>query len=242
MSFIKAWRIKESGLGFAGVLVLLLNPLLLNPYLLALKQGGFMTADLAAYRTHIDNILATAVDSSTWTTAIKDQALRLALQQYDRFPVYESSFTVTAAGHMQDLSGITEIKQTLAVAYPWDGQTSLDAISTPHRYIGTNVIWFEQVEPQVGDLIRVRYFKTHAIKDLDSAAETTVPDIDQTPLATYAAGWACFLRARQLSENPAPPRAALDQLNTLCGQYLVAAREILRPAQPAAVAWPVLGL
>lgn len=201
-----------------------------------------MAADLAAYRTHLDSILATAVDAATWTTAIKDQALRLALQHYDRFPVYETSFTVTTAGHTQDLAGITGIKQTLAVAYPWDGHTSLDAIRTPHRYIGTNVIWFEQVEPQVGELIRVRYFKTHAIKDLDSAAATTVPDVDQTPLATYAAGWACFLRARQLSENPAPPHAALEQLNALCGQFMVAAREMLRPAQPAAVAWPQFGL
>ena len=38
-----------------------------------------MTADLAAYRTTVDALLATAVDASTWTDAIKDQALRQAL-------------------------------------------------------------------------------------------------------------------------------------------------------------------
>ncbi len=49
-----------------------------------------MTADLAAYRTTVDALLATAVDASTWTDAIKDQALRQALAEYDDHFVYEN--------------------------------------------------------------------------------------------------------------------------------------------------------
>jgi hypothetical protein len=55
-----------------------------------------MANDLAGYRTDLDNLLATAVDSSTWTTAIKDQALREALAEFNMQLVYETDFTVTA--------------------------------------------------------------------------------------------------------------------------------------------------
>lgn len=201
-----------------------------------------MANDLASYTTLVEDILAAAVDSSTWTTAIKSQALRMALQAYDLFPVYEASFTVTVAGHSQDLSAVTTLKQILSVAYPWDGHSTFEDLIAPHRFTAANVLWFEDVEPQINDVIRYRYLKTHTIKDLDAAASTTPPTTDAQAIATYAAGWACHLRARQLSENPAPPAAAIETLDRQSRNFITAARQMLRPMQPAALSWAQIGL
>lgn len=201
------------------------------------------TLALADYRTRLDNILATAIDSATWTTAIKDQALRHALESYDDRFTHETSFTVTTAGYDQDLSGITALRDILAVAWPWDDDADFHRLMRRFRTTGDQIIRFLDCEPAVDDVIRVRHTINHAIKDLDSAAATTVPDRHATMLATYAASWACHLRRRQLSENPAIPDHALAELTSLATQFHIDATALLRNARVADnPSWSHVGL
>jgi hypothetical protein len=198
---------------------------------------------LADYRDLLDDILATAVDAAAWTDDIFDQALRNALEAYnDRF-TYETEFTVTAAGRTQDLSSITALRDILALYYPWTDGAALDPRRRRHRVTADHTVYFEDCEPAAGDVILVRHTVQHAIKDLDSAAATTVPDRHATLLATYAASHACILRRRQLSENPAIPEHALGELTALAAQFQIAGAALLRTARVARnPSWSHIGL
>lgn len=172
-------------------------------------------ADLAGYRTKIGLLLASAVDSSTWTTDMLDQGVRMALDELNELLVYEATFTVSSAGYEQDLSGVTDLFRVLALAYPWaDGREFGQCLAT-WRLSGVNKAYFEQVEPQVGDEIRVRYLMTHKVEDLDSAVATTVPSVHEDWVQLVAAVHAAGLRVRQISENPAVPKDAAHTLRAL---------------------------
>lgn len=202
-----------------------------------------MTADLADYRESIDAILATAVDSSTWSTAIKDQALRSALAEYDEHFTYEASLTVSSTGREQDISSIAGVKDVLAAAYPWTDGADFATRQQRWRYVADQSIYFEGVEPHAGETLRVRYTKAHTLKDLDSAAATTVPDRHRQLLATLAASYACTLRLRQIGENPAIPDQAAEVLAEVSGRLAAAAGHLFvraRSAEP--VAWQEIGL
>jgi len=202
-----------------------------------------MTADLAAYRTTVDALLATAVDASTWTDAIKDQALRQALAEYDDHFVYETSVTITSGGANQDLSSMDALKDILAVAYPWSDEADFAACQQRWRYAADQTIYVETVTPQAGQVMRVRYTKRHAIEDLDAATATSVPDGHQLLLATLAAAFACTLRCRQLSENPAIPEHALAALADAAAHYRTQAAVLLRTARIAYnPVWSQIGL
>ena len=184
-----------------------------------------MANDLASYRTLVGQILATAVDSSTWTTEIIDDALRHAMNLYNRLPVYEISFTVASTDREQDLSTITDIDEVLAVAYPWSDGADFAARMRDIRSVADQTIYFEDTEPQEDEVIRVRYTKQHKIKDLDSAATTNIATRHARIVGLAAASHACVTRFRQLSENPATPKEALDALRLAASAYMDEARE-----------------
>jgi hypothetical protein len=202
-----------------------------------------MPALLADYRSELDNLLATAVDSSTWTTAIKDEAIRRALEEYNDFLIYESSFTVIDTGHEQDLSSLTALDQILAIATPWSNTSTFSLYLKAFRTISYQIIRIEQHEPAAGDLIRVRHTKKHTIQNLDSAVATTIPDNHKRMLSLGAAGWACDLRIRQISENPAIPKEAATQLRLIREEFMDRFQRALSNAQQRiAPAWSQIGL
>jgi hypothetical protein len=157
------------------------------------------------YRTDLDGLLATAVDGATWTTALKDEALRLALKEYDVRMVYETSHTVTTPGALQDLGDLPELDDILALAYPWQEGDSFAHRYARWRYINDQVIQLEGRTPRVGEVVRVRHTRLHRIQGLDGAAATTVPARHRRLIGLAAAGWCCDLRRRQVSESPALP-------------------------------------
>lgn len=172
--------------------------------------------DLTTYRANLDALLATAVDSSTWTTAIKDEALSRGLWDFDALLIYESSLTVTAAGYTQDVSSLAALDEVLAVAWPWHTGGDFSRLAVPWRSVEDHSILLETTgAPQVDDVIRVRHTRRHTIDGLAGAATTTVP-ARHAPLVTLAAAlWAIQLRLRQISENPAIPAAAATGLHAL---------------------------
>jgi hypothetical protein len=203
-----------------------------------------MPTILADYRTDLDNFLATAVDSSTWTTALKDEALRQALADLDGHLVYETTFTVVSAGYEQDLSAIPALYQVLALAYPWpEGARFEEHSCVSWRLTGPNRVYFEHREAQAGDAIRVRYAMRHAIDDLDAAAATTVPEQLRRTLVRGAAAYCCELRIRQLSENPAEPKEAPSLLRQLADSWRAEFHaDLSRTSTRRHVSWSSIGL
>jgi hypothetical protein len=172
-----------------------------------------------------------------------DAAIRLGLAEVDGCLVYESEVTVTIADHEQDLSSIPDLLGILALAYPWVSGADFGRRLVAWRSVGQGRVYFDVVEPQVDEVIRVRHTKRHTLTDLDGAIATTLPEVYRSPLGLASAAWACDLRRRQLSENPASPAEAARVLGELAATYRgeVARRLARQPAQPAPV-WAGLGL
>ncbi len=192
----------------------------------------------------VDEILGTAVDSSTWTTTLQDDALRHALMVYDGFPVYETSFTVTTTGEAQDLSSITALDRILAVAYPWTDGADFAARQRRIRTTDDARRLFRDLRTRRrrSDPRAPHRQPRHQRPRLGSAA-TTVPTHHARIIGLLAAAYACTVRARQISENPAIPRDALDALaQTAQALELAAYGQLRRIHDQDGPAWGSLGL
>lgn len=131
-----------------------------------------MTATLASVTTRLEQVIGSAVDSATWTSTIKTEAIRLSLD---------------------------DTNTTLGTSY--------------------------------------------TISSLDSANVTTLPDNMITTIAVGAAYHSCLIRLRQISENPALPATADEQLRNLAQQWNVLFAERLdRVAQRINPTWGNIGL
>lgn len=202
-----------------------------------------MMSTLADYRADLDGLLATAVDAATWTTALKDAALRLALQEYDARLVYESSMTVTTAGAQQDLAGITGLDEALALAYPWGDGADFASRTVCWRYVADQTILLEEVSPQAGQVIRVRHTCLHTLEGLDGATATTVSERHRRLVGLAAAAWCCELRRRQVSENPAITEEAAQVLAALAEHFRTMVQQWLSRSQTGGVLrWAGVGL
>ena len=173
-------------------------------------------SDIATYRADLDVLLATAVDSATWPTALKDEALARGLWDFDGVLIYESELTVTTAGQAQDVSSLSALDEVLAVAWPWRTGGDFGQLAVRWRTVDDHVIYLERsAAPQVGDVIRVRHTRRHTIEGLGGASATTVPSRHAPLVTLVAALWAIALRLRQISENPALPAQAMPGLHAL---------------------------
>jgi hypothetical protein len=199
--------------------------------------------NLADYRSDVGNLLATAVDTSTWPTALLDEALRRGVGELNLLLVYETSFTVVTAGYEQDLSSLTDLHSLLALAYPWqDGWDFARSLAT-WRIVDQNTVYFTMVQPAVDEIIRVRYTRSHKIADLDTAATTTVPEAQRSLVGLWAASFACEMRQRQISENPALPREAGKQLAGVAARFRQRAQEAISHVPPLGqLRWGSIGL
>ena len=198
---------------------------------------------LTDYRADVANLLATGVDASTWTTDLLDAAIRAALADLDALLVYESDFTVATGGYQQDLSGLTDLLAVLAVAYPWTDDASWVDLHQRVRFIAPASVRFEAVKPAAGEKIRVRYSKRHKVQNLDGAASTTVSDLHRGLVGLLAAGWACDLRLRQVSENPAIPPEAGRHLRDVANRFRERAGEAMSRLAPIGrLRWGEVGL
>ena len=207
-----------------------------------------MPFTLTDARADLDALLATAVDAATWTSALKDEALRAALSAFSLLgPVYESTVTLAAGGAEQALAALIPGLLTVeALAWPWADGLPLDAQAVAWRPAGApgSVLIAGGGVPAAGDAARVRYRCAHTLNGLDGAAATTVPDAYRLTLAAGAAEAACGLRLRQIGENPAIPAAAAAALEAARARYARAFAEMLAllVARSPRPSWPGIGL
>lgn len=202
---------------------------------------------LAIYRQDIRGILGTHVDASTWSHEMIDDGIRQALQQFsDEYFPQETDFAVTTTGRSQDLSSITDIREVVAIAWPWYDDESFHSYVNAWRRIGEQVIYIEDLcgYPSAGEVIRVRYTKTYQLNGLDEyVSSTSVPTTMQRTVELGAAGHAAMIRLRQLSENPAVPDAAYEGLKGVAEMLLAQFSEKLaRLNQGTNPVWSNIGL
>ena len=161
---------------------------------------------LAAYRTRITNSLDDT--TSKYSSAIIDEALRKVLNHYTRANpnITTVTHTVTTAGRAQNISAAGLIT-VLQLVHPYDS-----TLADPYAYEredfyssyidGAPQLYFSGGDiPQAGEKIFVKYAATQTIKDLDSAAATTVRKDHESILVIGAAGQAAMMRASGLNEQ-----------------------------------------
>lgn len=166
-----------------------------------------MALALAAYRSLVLNILAES--AVKYTNDYADSAIRRALSDYTRaFPdVCTATLTVAAAGRTQSLSTLTSLMGVIAVIHPYLSTAADPWINRRADYVldwtaGSPQLTFQgSLIPQAADKIFVKYLRRQFIRDLDSAAATTVRDDHELYIAQGAAGYAAMSRASTLNEQ-----------------------------------------
>ena len=169
--------------------------------------------DVAGYRASLRRILAADGDRvRTWKGDLVDEALRSSLVTVAfETPAVESSLTVVTAGREQDISSVSAL-DILSVMWPWYDS---GGPAVGWRWVSDDVIWIEDGEPQVGDVIRLRYRRSYSIAGLDGAVSTTVPAAWERLVLEGAAWWAYDLLLRRRSSSPAATEAELSGIRDL---------------------------
>jgi len=162
---------------------------------------------LALYRTRITNSLD---DSSLkYSNDIIDEAIRKVLNEYTRaFPnIKTASVTVSTAGRSQSLSACANLMNIIQLVHPYISTAADPFYNECEDFTltwsdGSPTLYFSGDDiPQVAEVIFVKYAAKQALKDLDSAAATTVRDDHEDFLIIGAAGQAAMMRASGLTEK-----------------------------------------
>lgn len=165
---------------------------------------------LAQIRDRVEQMLLD-VSNAIFTTAVIDEGIRQALDQYNFVSplMMEATITLTAAGREIGLSTLTNLLRVVDVFWPYDSSTET---WPPNRVRGWRVYWdnavpylwldiYEGGQPQSGDQVRVWYSARHSINGLDGALATTVPLEHESLLVLGAAGHAAMSRTVDLIET-----------------------------------------
>ena len=166
-----------------------------------------MANDLASYRT---SVLASLLDTGTkYSTTTLDEAIRRALNDYTRaFPDFTTAdITLTASGRRVVLTSQTDLITILHCLHPYDSTATDIYEQARHDYVlnwvgGVPVLFFKDDPlPQAAEHVYLEYARAQTIKDLDSAAATTVR-LDHAPiLVAGAAGFSATIRSQMLNES-----------------------------------------
>jgi len=200
-------------------------------------------ATISEYRTAMRAVLATSVDPGTWTDALLDAGLRLALHYLAEHGVPAEATLLCTEGRAQDVSGVAGLLGVAAVGWPWQEEEAIFR-HVRWRWAGPGVVHLEGGVPAEGDALRLRYWMLQRVSGLDGALATTVPDALQQAIATGAAGYALLHRLRQVGEHPAPPRETGVRYAQLAGEWIgVLADAVHRWAHAAPVCgWGEIGM
>ena len=193
------------------------------------------------------------VSANRFTSAITDEAFRLALAEYSyAVPnLITATHTVTVPGREQALpSDSTDIAVVVfpgliavtMILYPWtDDSFELDPLQRYYYYFtdGQPTVYVGgQRTPAVGDQLRITYAASQTIDDLNDADACTVPVHDFELLLMGAAGHAARLRSsiynESFSNHPELKAFGIDSLNQFRATLRSLSRQASRQPLPAA--------
>jgi len=138
--------------------------------------------------------------AATWATGEIDRAIRRALREYSVKCPYETdgTLTVTTAGRERSVATLTGLCGVERVWFPYYSAEP-DLLPTWVRFemrLGSSLFLLSRDSPEVGDKLRVYYWKAQTIEDLDGATATTLPVEDEDLIAKGAASFAALEQAR----------------------------------------------
>ncbi len=166
-----------------------------------------MANDFAEYRA---SVLASLLDTGTkYSTTTLDEAIRRALNDYTRaFPDFTTAtIDLTATSRRVALTSQTDLISILWCLHPYVS-TLTDIYERAredhvlHWVAGIPYLFFKNNPiPKNGEKIYLEYAKPQKIKDLDSAATTTVRTDHKPILVAGAAGFSATIRSQMLNES-----------------------------------------
>jgi hypothetical protein len=138
-----------------------------------------------------------------------DEAIRLILSEFsDAYPYSaDDTLTLAADGREIDISSLTGLLNIVEVMWPYDSTDWPHDVVSDWRLLydeGVATLLFDRVdggEPVTGEKVRLRWNKLQEIKDLDSAAATTLQDEHISMFVIGCAGQAAMLRVIDLVEE-----------------------------------------
>jgi len=185
-------------------------------------------ACVEGYEVAIGDVLGSRIDPLSWSAAVLDTGLRMALAEYEvAAPAVSVEWQVVTGGIKQDLGAIGDLRKVAAVAWPWvaTGDVIFERAEHWVRFATFDgaLVRFLDCEPSAGDWLLVRYWRKFWIGGLDGyeVVGSNVPVNDQVLLALGGAGHACTVRMRQLSEQPGVPAQMMVDLRAMRDGLLV---------------------
>ena len=166
-----------------------------------------MANDLTEYRA---SVLASLLDTGTkYSTTTLDEAIRRALNDYTRFfPDFTTAdITLSTSGRRVVLTSQTDLITILHCLHPYDSTLTDIYSRSRHDYVlnwvgGVPVLFFKgDPLPKATEHVYLEYAKAQKIKDLDSAAATTVRLDHKAILVAGAAGFSATIRSQMLNES-----------------------------------------
>jgi hypothetical protein len=207
------------------------------PFNLTAARKEQPVSALATFRTAV---LALLNDPSltVFSNAQVDQALRWALNEYDRFKPVLKTYSLDTDGNgilelPDGFDGIrifnlelfaTDIDDVRELAFNWYKRDEAFFIQTTAETVAA------------GEVLTVHYGAPNTIDDLDGAAGTTIAPEDEHTVQVGAAGYALLIRtASAIEENILNPDTNLRFMQ-LSEQYLAFFRSALTPLPHAGAA------
>ena len=147
---------------------------------------------------------------------VLDEAMRTALDVVvRRAPLEETAVTAVAASAVIDLGAlIADLFEVGGIYGPWMDQGDGRFRSAAFRTLSPGEIMLEgPTHPQVGTVLRVRYRRRYAIRDLDGATATTLPAPFERPVVVGACGALMDTQIARLEQMA--PETSSDQVDVL---------------------------
>lgn len=200
-----------------------------------------MTLTLASLRSSIRLILGDP-SAARYSNDSIDDAIRRALTDISRIipNLTSGSLTLSSTGRDINLSPLP-IHAIVSIRFPHD--ESADPESTYHDAFyfytssGSPFLYIQGSRiPQSGDKISFEYITTHTIQNLDSAAQTTLPEHLAYLLTTGAAAYAAIFRSSQISEYQGSRASDMNQLYQWGNQLMTNFRGMLADLKTTPIA------
>lgn len=174
---------------------------------------------------------------SRWSTDDLDEAIRKALDQYSILSPHTAIGTIALATAGREISLTTLTGLVRVEKVWWDYDSGTPGYPPNYRQFevwpGSILYIDDETEPTSGEIVRVWYTLLHTLKDLDSAATTTISTEDVTAIVHGAAGFAAQQRSIERTENLNVDKDTTTKLNTWSERQLRTFRFLSRRTLPA---------
>jgi len=168
-------------------------------------------SNLAEIRDRVELLLVDTANA-IYPAALIDEAIRLALDQYNLVNPLGAETVITLPGDGREiaLEALSGLLYVLEVWWPYDSSAASETWP-PNKVQGFRLWWDDArpvlfldipdgAQPRMGDELRIWYARRQTIENLDSASITSLRGDHESLIVLGAAGHAAMSRAADLIE------------------------------------------